>query len=761
MGGGSDETWDPDATVTPDAIDRAVVTTEPQLLVGRYRLGALIGRGGSGQVHAAHDTVMDEAVAIKFVRTLGAGSVRQLRRELTALRVLAVPGVVRLRDDGEDLGQTFLVMELLPGGTFDELAGSGAWSEWSEHARGLLETLARVHFAGVIHLDLKPANVLLTADRVPVVTDFGLARGRSVEDPGAAHLEGTPRYMAPEQRLGAPCDARTDLYAVGGMFWEMLTGHGLPPPEEDRSLDGVDAPTHVRDLVSRMLSQDPDDRPASAVDVLEGLFGESPAVMGPADLGLPAVATAEQLRGLFDEPQPSFLGLAEDAADELHARTGGAEGQVYRELDRWVRAGRVWWNEERVHIERPAIEQLRWERDPERLRIAGLVDDPNALVDAALAFAREQHDQGSFGRALAILEATLVVARDVGRAAEVAEQIVVSAVFSMAHLDRALHHATREGARDAGQLVRAAIVRGDGRWDQVLALVDSISKNTSDRLRSASIGLRSLALGYLNPEEHVKWLGEDTTRAKSNLDSWHTSWGRHLYAAGQYGQAARHHVLAGDAANGPAVMAYTLMNAATAALEIPDLDWAIALAGEAAFVLDQCRMPTVRASAYWLGRAARYRRGDRLAPAGNWVDATERVSLRTAADLSITEAAIAWRGGWPDAVGLATRARSLYERCGAGAGATLAASLEAAVSKADAVAVVDRAWNLPLPELTIQAFALLALAGNSGLEWRGILNPLEESRPVESWGNRLDILSIQEAVAILTAQCPTDVLLWG
>jgi eukaryotic-like serine/threonine-protein kinase len=221
--------------VSGDVPDKGGV---PARLVGRYSVGDLLGRGGSGQVHRAWDELAGEAVAIKFVSGYASSTARLVRRELTALRLLDLPGVVRLRDDGEDQGQHFLVMDLLTGGRFDTLADRGAWEGWAAEAYALLEALARVHFAGVLHRDLKPGNVLLDSQGRPVITDFGLAQGREVERSGTGPAEGTPRYMAPEQRRGEACDERTDLFALGVMFADML--------------DAGPAPDHVRRVVDAM-----------------------------------------------------------------------------------------------------------------------------------------------------------------------------------------------------------------------------------------------------------------------------------------------------------------------------------------------------------------------------------------------------------------------------------------------------------------------------------------------------------------------------
>ena len=132
MSGTDDPTWVGEATFAGDATfaeDGRGGSQEVPLLAGRYRVGRLLGRGGTGQVHEAVDVTTDERVAIKFVAQRSRSARRQLRQELTALRLLALPGVVRLHDDGEQGDQTYLVMDLLDGGGFDRLAERG-WTGW-------------------------------------------------------------------------------------------------------------------------------------------------------------------------------------------------------------------------------------------------------------------------------------------------------------------------------------------------------------------------------------------------------------------------------------------------------------------------------------------------------------------------------------------------------------------------------------------------------------------------------------------------------
>ncbi|MCC6559377.1 MAG: serine/threonine protein kinase, partial [Polyangiaceae bacterium] len=227
-----------------------------RVVAGRYRLVEPIGAGAHGEVWAADDLVVGEPVAIKWMAA-GSGALRaRIRREVTTLRILRIPGVVRLIDDGVEGGHPYLVMDRVLGAPFPGgSAGRCAWADLAAPAIALLDVLGRVHAAGIVHRDLKPDNVLVSADGRPTLLDFGISRG---SDPGARLTEGgrivgTPLYLAPEQIVDGALDGRTDLYAVGVMLYAALTGR---VPHEASSVDALlrarlmDRPAPVADLAS-------------------------------------------------------------------------------------------------------------------------------------------------------------------------------------------------------------------------------------------------------------------------------------------------------------------------------------------------------------------------------------------------------------------------------------------------------------------------------------------------------------------------------
>jgi len=258
---------------TPDfgEADTAAAELRPGLTVGRFQLLRELGRGGFGVVFEAQDTLLGRRVAWKAMlpaARLAQADQALLRREAEAAAQLSHPHIVTLHDVGSWEGGVFLVMELLRGESLEArlargpLAPAEALAAAADVARGL----AHAHAAGVIHRDLKPSNVFLASDGYAKVLDFGLAHvlGRSAPLSG-----GTPRYMAPEQRRGAPPDARGDVYAAALVLCESLSGTlptpGTPPPPPP----GI--PQVLAALVAAALAEAPEGRPDGRA-WLEGLL---------------------------------------------------------------------------------------------------------------------------------------------------------------------------------------------------------------------------------------------------------------------------------------------------------------------------------------------------------------------------------------------------------------------------------------------------------------------------------------------------------
>ena len=218
----------------------------PRLLGGRYEVHELIGRGGMAQVHRGVDTRLERPVAVKVLRSDLARDptfLARFRREAQAAAGLNHPAVVAIYDSGEDVDEDlgvldasvvpYIVMEVVEGETLrDRLRRTGPL-EPAEAARvteGVLSALASAHRSGIVHRDVKPANVMLTDAGQVKVMDFGIAR--ALADSAATMTQtqavvGTAQYLSPEQAQGQPVDARSDLYSTGCLLYELLTGR--PP----------------------------------------------------------------------------------------------------------------------------------------------------------------------------------------------------------------------------------------------------------------------------------------------------------------------------------------------------------------------------------------------------------------------------------------------------------------------------------------------------------------------------------------------------
>ncbi|WP_432562817.1 Stk1 family PASTA domain-containing Ser/Thr kinase [Kineococcus sp. SYSU DK003] len=268
-------------------------------LDGRYRVLGRIGRGGMGVVYRAEDERLDRAVALKVLRSdLAHDPTARARfvREAKSAARLGHPGIVAVLDQGVDSeGGTetaYLVMELVDGRTLrDVVLDSGALTpgEALGVTADVLDALAEAHRKGVLHRDVKTANVLVADDGRVKVADFGLARAASTSGQsttvGTGDLMGTAEYLAPEQLEAREPDARSDVYGVGVMLYEMLTGappftgespfsiaykhvhEPVPPPST--KVPGL--PRALDALVLDALAKDPFERPADAGEMLEQL----------------------------------------------------------------------------------------------------------------------------------------------------------------------------------------------------------------------------------------------------------------------------------------------------------------------------------------------------------------------------------------------------------------------------------------------------------------------------------------------------------
>jgi serine/threonine-protein kinase len=265
------------------------------LLASRYRVVALLGRGGMGEVYRAHDLTLGQEVALKFLPEVAARNPAALARfynEVRIARQVSHSNVCRVYDLGEVEGQPYLSMEYVDGedlGSLLRRIGRLPSDKAVEIARQLCAGLAAAHAKGVLHRDLKPANVMLNGRGQVIVTDFGLA-ALADEIPGEEIRNGTPAYMAPEQLAGREVTVLSDIYSLGLVLYEVFTGkrafeastlaelvrlHSETTPASPSSLVKELDPA-VESAILRCLDPEPSHRPSSALAVAASLPGGDP-----------------------------------------------------------------------------------------------------------------------------------------------------------------------------------------------------------------------------------------------------------------------------------------------------------------------------------------------------------------------------------------------------------------------------------------------------------------------------------------------------
>jgi len=346
-----------------------------KLVAGKFRVESLLGEGGMGKVYKARQVALDKMVVLKVLRRSlqsDPRTVARFEREAKAASRLNHPNSIGMLDFGQaEDGSLYIAMELVAGKDLHEVLGR----DWPlPEARvvrivsQVLSALADAHQAGVIHRDLKPENIMVEqrrgeADFVKVL-DFGIAKIQDTGEEGPALTRqgfvcGTPEYMSPEQARGAPLDARSDLYAVGVLLYQMMTGllpfdadsavgfatkHLMepPPPPRVRRPDAVLSPA-MEALILRALSKDPAGRPQTADDFRAELLATQGGARAAAGTARPAglVTRADEARAT---PQDRTLPIR--LTREARTRAGEGDAAVLaakRSIAavKWVTAGLV------------------------------------------------------------------------------------------------------------------------------------------------------------------------------------------------------------------------------------------------------------------------------------------------------------------------------------------------------------------------------------------------------------------------------------
>lgn len=335
--------------------------------IGRYLIDGLLGQGAMGVVYKGHDPVIDRPVAIKLVRLdLLAGEHRQdylarFRQEVQAAGRCVHANIVTIYDFGEHDGAPFFAMEYVDGRPLDEALPRGAGlgpQAAGAIALQLLDALGCAHALGVVHRDVKPANMLLTGDRRIKVLDFGISGLSTSHLTQAGLVMGTPSYMAPEQLLGEGVGPWSDLYAAGVVLHELLTGrtpdHGrsvqelmarrLHREEPDLAAEDPLLPPALRAVLARALARDPDRRfpsaAAMALAVRDALAAAGPAsAEGEATVVMPAAERAASLPptrlGASGLDDPALVAAVER---RLAEHMGPIAGRMLREALRDARS---------------------------------------------------------------------------------------------------------------------------------------------------------------------------------------------------------------------------------------------------------------------------------------------------------------------------------------------------------------------------------------------------------------------------------------
>lgn len=256
-------------------------TWEPPTELDEFRLMRLLGRGGMGAVYLAHDTSLDRLVALKLSVALqpDTSTLESFAIEARAIARIKHPNVVTVFRAGEVAGRPYLVYEYVDGKSLAELKLPLPWRYALGIAVGLARGLRAAHQRGVLHRDLKPSNAILETDGTIKLLDFGLAAfvGTDHCSPWAVPgVVGTPRYMAPETRLGAPATPQSDLYALGLLLYELCTGTVPRASRQAPSVTGLP-------LSERVPGIDPDFAQAIERCLMEepaGRFGRADALCG-------------------------------------------------------------------------------------------------------------------------------------------------------------------------------------------------------------------------------------------------------------------------------------------------------------------------------------------------------------------------------------------------------------------------------------------------------------------------------------------------
>lgn len=712
---GSTNTWSSQGKMVPARIAVGARIED------RYEISRSLGAGGFGEVYLARDQISERSVAIKFLNRVPTSLVSLVRDEIAWLRTLALPAVPRLLDEGEHAGLPWFAMEFVEGLPFPGGAGPWSWDRLEPLAIELLDALAPIHASGLLHLDLKPSNVLVDGDGKVHLVDFGISVrvGSSTAQGSERALSGgTPPFSAPEQWTGDCVGPESDLHAIGVMLIESLAGNPDPSclPES--------VPARVRQGLRLLIAESRSERPGDCQQALESLAGRRvlfAKTCWDSPLGL---------TGLFSGTD-RILHENEDAAAALWRESRGLESRGREVIGRWIRKGIAVREGGGLVARRAALDDglVR------ELMVRARKRDPSAQLHPARLADRLER-RGWAARAFSLRIEALRSARRENSSTNrhaAARQLILAALrlHRATETDRVLQELAADRTNDGDiecwcRLLEVAAHANQGDGARALGELEALDRYPDPDLeawRQTLIMRAAMSCGVDTLRSVHRKLATEPIRSENRGDlARKLNWtGLIAYHEANFESAARAHAASSELLSLPQEVLRAKLNAANAWLEALELDRCRELAARAGARAARYRLPLLEARAAMLERAARYRNLEPLEadPQFARIVATLGSTVLEARVLLI-ELAMAWRSGELDlAIDLAAESERAW--------ACLGNPLVTALSRALGVAC-GATWKPQtleharaqvvegrLPRVALQLEALLLEIGDSPL----------------------------------------------
>ncbi len=772
----------------------------PETLIDeRYRLVERLGRGGFGEVWKALEQSSGLVVAIKLFTQTPEQNPLWYWNELAVLRAHRLRWIVTLLDEGFWHGMPYLVMEFVEGKPFPGTAKENVY-EIIERTGKLLDLLSIVHAEGILHNDIKPANVLVNDEGQPILLDFGTAADPHINlQVDQESLPLSLMYTAPERFDKQPPTPGSDLYSIGVMLFEALTGT-LPfkqnPNAKDSTQDLIDKccfqpapkietlvpslPDHIRRIVNGLLQKNPKQRHISAADLAEALRKQEPERINLAQwFATHGIAVDSKTTVSPAHLVPLFTGMERlfhepsRAAAELHRRTKGKPRKVNEEVGILLLSG-AWFEGDRLKVGKLLLQS---DQTP-KARNKQEKQTPTQHLARAYQWIRK----GPLDRALQELMHAVSKLRNLEQ--DSTESVSTYEKLLSAWMDIALAEGTKRvlgplqfeiNRAPATPLIQrldqlasavAAITVGG---TKALSILDTLAPFEDIRLELRRQSVRATACRRLGPEmanlteETFNELDQWIIKHKTTKIAWtrYQSWrGWYYYHHGQFSLSAHAHLASSSLDNWPIAKASSLISAASALMETTeDAYQAVLIAQQALQQIQACESPFMEARAEWTLRTARYRNAENLTPDQELIDAVQRLvgTPDIEAQVYLTEAAIAFRNqNHRQAADLAERAANLWKGTRSPRNHDLASAFAWAmggrqVPSEEIPVMIDRAMQDRTPTIALQTLAFLRQATPGlNLVSRAAAISLCDKINVQQWNRRQDILSCSECLARFT-----------